>query len=87
MNDVAGHVSKSNFNPLAAEFFLLPSNWHGDNVLHTFTWHGVFFHAYCLARTFFFGTHVPMLRIKALPLSTVQGKCIYTNFNAQNQET
>ena len=27
-------------NPLAVEFFLLPSNWHG--FLHTLTWHRCF---------------------------------------------
>ena len=27
-------------NHLAAEFFVLPSNLHGDNFLHTITWHG-----------------------------------------------
>ena len=30
------------FNPLAAEFFLLPSYWHEDNLLLTCTWHGVY---------------------------------------------
>ena len=45
-----------------------------------FTWYGVFFHVYCLARTFFFDSHVSRLRIEAPPLSTVQGTCIYTLF-------
>ena len=34
--------------------FLLPSNWHEDNFLHTFTGHGVFF----VGGTDFFGTLV-----------------------------
>ena len=43
-------------NPLVGKFFLQPSNWHEDNFWHTFTWS--FFHVYCLAQTFFFGTHI-----------------------------
>ena len=39
-------------------FFLLPSNWHEDNFLYTFTRQGVFSHVYCWARTFFFGAHI-----------------------------
>ena len=40
-------------------------------------WHGLF----CFVLVF------PGLRIEASPLSTVQGKCIYKIFKAENQET
>ena len=30
------------FNPLAVEFFLIPFSGHGDIVLQTFIWHGLF---------------------------------------------
>ena len=76
-----------NVNPLAAEFFLLPSNWHGGNFLHTLTGHGCFFHVYCLALTFTLVLTLPRLKIEAPPLFTVQGKYIYKMFKAENQET
>ena len=62
-------------------FFLQPFTGHGLNFLQTFTWHGLSFSIlYCLAGTFFVGTHVfrSGLRIEAVlspsPQSTVQGK-------------
>ena len=35
-----GNFYWNQFNPLAAEFFFLTS---GDNFLHTFIWHGIYF--------------------------------------------
>ena len=77
-------------NTLAEEFFI-PFRGHGDNFLHTSHGDDAFSSLlFCLARTFFFGTHVSGLRIEAPPLSTVQGKCyihLYTLlFKAENQK-
>ena len=46
-----------------------------------------FFHAYCLARTSFIGTHVFWGENLSSATSTVQGKCIYKIFKAENQKT
>ena len=68
-------------------FFLLPSYCHGDNCLHTFTWHGVFISMFTVwHRLFSFVLMLPGLRIEALPLYTVLDKCIYTIFKVENQE-
>ena len=86
---VSGKVklySINNINPLAAEF-LLASNWHGDNFLHTFTLHGIFFPCLLFGTDFSLVFPFPGLRIEALPLSIVQDKCKYKIFKAENQET
>ena len=57
--------------------FLLPSKWHGDNFLHTFTWHRVFPCLLFCTDYFSLVLAFPGLRIEALSLSTVQGKCLY----------
>ena len=60
---------------------------HGDNFLQTFTWHGVFFSMFTVWHGLFSLVLLfPGLRIEAPPLSTVQGKCIYTIFKAEIQE-
>ena len=75
-------------NPSAAEFLLLSSNWHGDNFLHIYTWHQVYFFIFTVWHGLFSLILVfPKLRIEALSLSTVQCKCKYTIFKAENQET
>ena len=63
-------------NPLAAELFFATLELVRRSFLQTLTWHGLF----SLVLMF------PGLRIEAPPLSTVQGKCIYTFFKAENQE-
>ena len=55
--------------------------------LHTFTWHGVFSMFTVWPKLFSLVLTFPGLRIEALPLSTVQDKCIYKIFKAENQET
>ena len=45
-----------------------------------------FFHVYCLARTFSFGTCVSQAENWSSAPSTVQGNCVYTIFKAENQE-
>ena len=69
-------------------FFVCYPPMHVDNFLHTLTWDGVYFFIltvwhglYSLVFTF------SGLRIGALLLSSVQGKCIYNIFKAENQET
>ena len=66
--------------------FFIPFREHGDNLFPTFTGTEVFsmftfWHGLLSLVLVFFG-----LRIEALPLSTVQGKCIYTLFKAENQD-
>ena len=87
-SDVQVEINQIVINPLAAKFFLCyPPGWHGDNFLHTFAWHGIFFHVYCLARTFFFGTHVSRVENWSFTPIYSKDKCIYTIFKAANQET
>ena len=75
------------FNPLTVVSLLL-SNWHGDNFVHTLTWHGVYFFIFTVWHGLFsLVLKFPGLRIEALPLSTVQGTCLYKIFKAENKET
>ena len=67
---------------------MLPSNWHGDNYLHILIWHGVYFFIFTVWHGHFsLVLTFPGLRIEDPPLCTVQGKCLYTIFKAENQET
>ena len=45
------------FNPLAAELFLLPFTLHGVNFLQTFTWQ-ILFQCLLFDMDFFVGNHV-----------------------------
>ena len=74
-------------NLLATEFFLLPSNYHSENSLHSFTWHGVFFRCLLFGTDFFLVLMFSGLRIEAPLLFTVQGNYIFTIFKAENQES
>ena len=80
------YKSRPNVKPLALEFFLPHFNRHRDNFLHIFTWHGVFLHSYCLARTFLVFDFRGLCFLVP-PLSKIQSKCTYTIFKAKNQET
>ena len=67
-----------NFNTLAAEFYLLPSNWHEDNLLHTFAWHVFYFSMLTVWQTFSLVLTFGRAENWNSALSTVQGK--YTQF-------
>ena len=75
------------FNPLVVQFFailqILQLAWR----IFYIPWPGTefFFHNYGLPQTF--GTQISRAWFIAPPLSTVQGKCIYNIFKAENQET
>ena len=82
------HMPQNKFNPLAAEFFVLPTSWHGDNFFTylRLEW-SIFFHIYSLLLYFFsLALTSSGLRIKAPSLFTLQGKYTYTIFKAENQE-
>ena len=66
--------------PCLQSFFIL-FRGHGDNFYKPSPDTDFFFNVYCLAQTFFFGTHVSQAENWSSAPSTVQGKCI-----AENQE-
>ena len=72
--------------PWLLSFFVLSSNWHKDNFLQTLTWHGLSISMFTIWHDFFsLVLMFPGVRIEAPPPSTVQGKCIYTYLQAENQ--
>ena len=80
-------VGQSILNPLAADIFLLPSNWHEDNFLHTVTWHRVYFSMLTVWHGLFsLVLMFPGLKMKDLPISTAQGKCRYTIFKRRTRK-
>ena len=63
-------------NPLAAEFFLVTSNWHRDNYLHLAR---RFFHVDCLTWTFFGYSCFPGWQLKLRPYLQYRVS-VYTQF-------
>ena len=75
-------------NPLAVGFFCYPPIGTEIILLYILTWHGVYFFIFTVCRSLFsLVLPFPGLRIEAMPLSKVQGKCICKMFKAENQET
>ena len=72
---------------LAREFFCYPLIGTEINFFTYLDGTSLFFHIYCLAQSFSLVLTFPGLRIEAALLSTVHGKCIYTIYKVQNQET
>ena len=71
---------------LAAEYFLIPLR-DTETIFYKPSPGTVFFSMFSVwHRLFSLVLMFPRLKIEALAPSTVQGKCIYTIFKAENQE-
>ena len=80
-------IHRSTPNSLAAEFFFATLQGALGYFLYIPSSGTKFFLMFTVwCRLFFLILKFPRLRIEALPLSTVQGKCVYTIFQAESQE-